>query len=87
MVALAVRDLTWATNAAHPDYLAVRDDRLNLFATGTARPKAFYYLARAVSTGTFKLGPVTMLYTTRRITHIWAWCGGGEIPYLSPHNL
>lgn len=55
----AVRELTWATDAATPDYLDVRDDRINLFTTATAQPKAFYYLARAVSKGTFRLGPVS----------------------------
>ncbi|WP_460675741.1 alpha-2-macroglobulin family protein [Hymenobacter coalescens] len=55
----AVRDLTWATDAATPDYLDVRDDRINLFTTATTQPKHFYYLARAVSKGTFKLGPVS----------------------------
>ncbi|UYZ57552.1 alpha-2-macroglobulin family protein [Hymenobacter latericus] len=55
----AVRELTWATDAATPDYLDVRDDRINLFTTATPQPKSFYYLARAVSKGTFKLGPVS----------------------------
>ncbi|WP_139924433.1 MG2 domain-containing protein [Hymenobacter sp. DG01] len=55
----AVRDLTWATDAAQPDYLDVRDDRINLFTTVTTAPKSFYYLCRAVSKGTFKLGPVS----------------------------
>jgi uncharacterized protein YfaS (alpha-2-macroglobulin family) len=55
----AVRDLDWAKDAATPDYLDVRDDRLNLFTTATGTPKHFYYLARAVSKGTFKLGPVS----------------------------
>ncbi|AYA37278.1 alpha-2-macroglobulin family protein [Hymenobacter oligotrophus] len=55
----AVRELTWATDAATPDYLDVRDDRINLFTTATPQPKSFYYLARAISKGTFKLGPVS----------------------------
>ncbi|MDU0370475.1 alpha-2-macroglobulin [Hymenobacter endophyticus] len=55
----AVRDLTWAKDAAQPDYLDVRDDRINLFTTVTPTPKSFYYLCRAVSKGTFKLGPVS----------------------------
>ncbi|KUG09456.1 alpha-2-macroglobulin family protein [Solirubrum puertoriconensis] len=55
----AVRELTWATDTATPDYLDVRDDRINLFTTATPQPKSFYYLARAVSKGTFKLGPVS----------------------------
>jgi uncharacterized protein YfaS (alpha-2-macroglobulin family) len=44
---------------AQPDYLDVRDDRINLFTTATTTPKVFMYLARAVSKGTFKLGPVS----------------------------
>ncbi|SNC68119.1 hypothetical protein SAMN06265337_2184 [Hymenobacter gelipurpurascens] len=55
----AVRDLTWAKDAAQPDYMDVRDDRINLFTTVTTQPKSFYYLCRAVSKGTFKLGPVS----------------------------
>jgi uncharacterized protein YfaS (alpha-2-macroglobulin family) len=43
---------------AQPDYLDVRDDRINLFTTATTTPKVFMYMARAVSKGTFKLGPV-----------------------------
>ena len=44
---------------ATPDYLDVRDDRLNIFTTATPEVKVFAYLARAVSKGTFKLGPVS----------------------------
>ncbi|MDO7873992.1 MG2 domain-containing protein [Hymenobacter sp. ASUV-10] len=55
----ALRELDWAKDAAQPDYLDVRDDRINLFTTATTSPKSFYYLARAVSKGTFKLGPVS----------------------------
>ncbi|MDB5267409.1 MAG: hypothetical protein JWP58_449 [Hymenobacter sp.] len=54
----ALRELAWAKDAATPDYLDVRDDRINLFTTATGKPKNFYYLCRAVSKGTFKLGPV-----------------------------
>ncbi|WP_310396252.1 MG2 domain-containing protein [Hymenobacter sp.] len=54
----ALRELSWAKDASTPDYLDVRDDRINLFTTATGTPKSFYYLARAVSKGTFKLGPV-----------------------------
>ena len=55
----AQRDLAWLTDAATPDYFDVRDDRINYFCTATGTPKSFYYLARAVSKGTFKLGPVS----------------------------
>jgi uncharacterized protein YfaS (alpha-2-macroglobulin family) len=55
----AVRELAWAKDATQPDYLDVRDDRINIFTTASGAPKSFYYLARAVSKGTFKLGPVS----------------------------
>jgi len=54
----ALRELSWAKDASTPDYLDVRDDRINMFTTATGTPKIFYYLCRAVSKGTFKLGPV-----------------------------
>ncbi|AMR28779.1 hypothetical protein A0257_17880 [Hymenobacter psoromatis] len=53
------RDLPALANLAQPDYLDVRDDRLNIFTTATPQVKLFAYLARAVSKGTFKLGPVS----------------------------
>lgn len=52
-------DLAWATNAAIPQHFDVRDDRLNLFATATGEPQTFYYVVRAVSKGTFRMGPVS----------------------------
>jgi len=54
-------DLKWITDAkdkSEPDYLDVRDDRLNLFTSVNARTKTFYYMVRAVSPGDFRLGPV-----------------------------
>ncbi|MGI4862679.1 MAG: alpha-2-macroglobulin family protein [Janthinobacterium lividum] len=53
------REIPGAQKASTPDYLDVRDDRINLFTTASPTPKTFYYLARAVSKGTFKLGPVS----------------------------
>jgi uncharacterized protein YfaS (alpha-2-macroglobulin family) len=53
------RELKSTEAASTPDYLDVRDDRINLFTTASTTPKIFYYLARAVSKGTFKLGPVS----------------------------
>jgi alpha-2-macroglobulin len=41
------------------DYLDVRDDRLNFFTTATPAPKHYYYLARAVSAGTYTQAPIT----------------------------
>jgi len=53
------REVKGTGTASTPDYLDVRDDRINLFTTASTVPKTFYYLARAVSKGTFKLGPVS----------------------------
>ncbi len=47
-----------AQNAYTPDYTDVRDDRINLFTTVTSNARSFYYMVRAVSPGTYKLGPV-----------------------------
>ena len=53
------REVPGLPAVAQPDYLDVRDDRLNLFTTATPQVKLFVYLARAVSKGTFRLGPVS----------------------------
>lgn len=54
-------NLKWVTDIkekAEPDYLDIRDDRLNLFTSVGAKAKTFYYMVRAVSPGTYKLGPI-----------------------------
>jgi uncharacterized protein YfaS (alpha-2-macroglobulin family) len=52
-------EMSWAGNAAAPDHFDVRDDRINFFTTATAQTQTFYYVVRAVSKGTFKMGPVS----------------------------
>jgi hypothetical protein len=52
-------EMSWAEKAAHPEHFDVRDDRINLFATATGTPRSYYYVVRAVSTGTFRMGPVS----------------------------
>lgn len=57
----AMPDMKWVAEAKErdePDYLDVRDDRLNLFTSVTGTTKTFYYMVRAVSPGTYQLGPV-----------------------------
>ncbi len=54
-------NLKWVTGIKdrdEPDYLDVRDDRLNLFTSVGSGVKTFYYMVRAVSPGTYKSGPV-----------------------------
>ena len=51
-------DITWIKDQTEPDYMDIRDDRLNFFASAEAKPKHFYYMVRAVSPGNYQLGPV-----------------------------
>ena len=50
--------LKWITEETEPDYRDVRDDRINMFTNVGGKRKNFYYMVRAVSTGTYQLGPV-----------------------------
>jgi uncharacterized protein YfaS (alpha-2-macroglobulin family) len=52
-------EMTWAGNAATPQHQDIRDDRINLFTTARSSAQTFYYVVRAVSKGTFKMGPVS----------------------------
>ncbi len=52
-------EMRWARDAAVPEHFDVRDDRINLFTTATGSRKDYYYVVRAVSTGTFRMGPVS----------------------------
>ena len=73
----AQRELQWAVPNYEPDYLDVRDDRLSVFTTATPEPKVFYYLARAVTAGSYEQAPVTaaaMYDATYRSTS-----GGGVV--------
>jgi uncharacterized protein YfaS (alpha-2-macroglobulin family) len=50
--------IKWIKGAAEPDYIDYRDDRINLFTAVDSHIKSFYYVLRAVSPGTYQLGPV-----------------------------
>jgi alpha-2-macroglobulin len=52
-------DMKWITKQDFPEYQDIRDDRVNLFTTARKEEQAFYYMVRAISPGTFKLGPVS----------------------------
>jgi uncharacterized repeat protein (TIGR01451 family) len=54
-----VADMSWIKDQATEEYLDVRDDRITFFTSADENVKSFYYLVRAVSTGTFKMGPVS----------------------------
>jgi uncharacterized protein YfaS (alpha-2-macroglobulin family) len=55
----AIPELAWIKDAAPYDYMDVRDDRITFFTTATGTVKNFYYLTRAVSKGSFQMGPVS----------------------------
>jgi len=55
--------MSWPHNRSTPDYQDIRDDRINLFVNVRGRSNYdntayYYYLVRAVSRGTFQMGPV-----------------------------
>ncbi|MFN3405491.1 MAG: alpha-2-macroglobulin family protein [Cytophagaceae bacterium] len=52
-------DLPWITAQNVPEHLDIRDDRINIYTPVSGTQKTFYYMVRAVSTGTFKMGPVS----------------------------
>lgn len=52
-------DMPWIKDASEPQYLDVRDDRIHFFMTAEGTTKHYYYLCRAVSTGLFRVGPVS----------------------------
>ncbi len=55
----AVAELAWIKDNHEPDHLDIRDDRINFFTKAEGTVRQYYYLARAVSKGTFRLGPVS----------------------------
>jgi alpha-2-macroglobulin len=51
-------EIKWVSNGDEPDYMDIRDDRINMFTSVGSKVKTFYYMVRAVSPGTFQAGPV-----------------------------
>lgn len=48
----------WIKNAAKSTYSDIRDDRITFFIDATKNSRTYYYVVRAVSKGTFQMGPV-----------------------------
>ena len=48
----------WIKNASRPTYSDIRDDRITFFLDTGTNERKYYYVVRAVSKGTFKMGPV-----------------------------
>jgi alpha-2-macroglobulin len=53
-----VPDLNWIVNRSSPQYEDIRDDRINMFLTVRRKTQYLYYFVRAVSPGTYQMGPV-----------------------------
>ncbi len=51
--------MDWIKDATTPDALDVRDDRINFFTNLGSTKQTFYYAVRAVSPGSYKMGPVS----------------------------
>ncbi|QRR02978.1 alpha-2-macroglobulin family protein [Dyadobacter sandarakinus] len=71
------REMPWIKNAAIPQYFDVRDDRLHLFTHAGAQKTMFYYQVRAVSKGTFTVGPAAADAMYQGEYH--SYSGGGRI--------
>ena len=50
--------MDWIKNESTANQMDIRDDRINLFVDAGARPETYYYAVRAVSPGTYTMGPV-----------------------------
>lgn len=58
---MSEREFTWIQKQqpATPDYIDIRDDRINIYTTAKPAEQYFFYQVRAVSKGIFRLGPVS----------------------------
>jgi alpha-2-macroglobulin len=54
----SVPGLEWIKDKSFPVYTDVRDDRINLFVSVNNTIANYYYVVRAVTPGTFQMGPV-----------------------------
>lgn len=52
-------DMPWIKDAEVPMHQDIRDDRIHMYTTATAKPQKFYYMLRAVSPGKYVMGPVS----------------------------
>ncbi|MFN8155469.1 MAG: MG2 domain-containing protein [Bacteroidia bacterium] len=54
-----IPDLDWIKNNHTPEYIDIRDDRINFYCYAATQPQYFYYVVRAVSPGNYVMGPVS----------------------------
>ncbi|MEZ5015980.1 MAG: alpha-2-macroglobulin [Flavipsychrobacter sp.] len=51
-------DIKWTKEPDYPQHEDFRDDRVNLFTSASKETRRFYYMVRAVTPGTYIMGPV-----------------------------
>jgi uncharacterized protein YfaS (alpha-2-macroglobulin family) len=56
---MATKTIPWIRTQDSPEHFDIKDDRINYFTSATGKTRNFYYLARAVTLGTFQMGPVS----------------------------
>jgi alpha-2-macroglobulin len=69
--------MSYPNSRNSPDYIDVRDDRINLYVDVSTYKKYYYYMVRCVSPGTFKMGPVGADAMYNGEYH--SYSGGGEV--------
>lgn len=52
-------DLDWIKDNTEPEYMDIRDDRINLYVSAGTQTRPYYYVVRAVSPGSYTMGPVS----------------------------
>jgi len=55
----SVPELSWIKDNQAPEHLDMRDDRIHIYTTVSSEPRTYYYVARAINTGYYRLGPVS----------------------------
>ncbi|MBC8033219.1 MAG: hypothetical protein H7Y03_03680 [Chitinophagaceae bacterium] len=69
--------MDWIKDGSSPTQLDVRDDRINLFVNLYSAKQVYYYSVRAVSPGTYQMGPVSADAMYNGEYH--SYNGGGSI--------
>ncbi|MDW8274308.1 MAG: MG2 domain-containing protein [Chitinophagales bacterium] len=70
----------WIKNDSKPIHADIRDDRINLFVNAQGNRQNFYYVVRAVTPGTYKLG--TLSADAMYAGEYHSYSGSGQIKIL-----
>ncbi len=70
------RSFDWIGTSSYPEYFDIRDDRISYFGTVYGN-QTYYYMVRAVSKGTYNMGPVSADAMNHPVFH--SYNGGGSV--------